>query len=189
MKRFLPIFTFVLGIFCSIPALAEVYPSGRAMGYNTEDEMVISNQPENPETLATDPELYGSINELPPRLQMVGQRTFVFSPRLLQWAAYDEDGYRVASGKANGGANYCAELHAACETPQGIYHVYREGDVDCVSKTFPLGRGGAAMPYCMFFRNGFAIHGSEYISNYNTSHGCIRVHTEDRKSTRLNSSH
>lgn len=31
------------------------------------------------------------------------------------------------------------------------------------------------MPYCMFFRGNYAIHGSPDVPNYNASHGCIRV--------------
>jgi hypothetical protein len=114
--------------------------------------------------------------DLPRRISPPGERTFVFSPRLLRWAAYDAEGYQIASGKANGGANYCPELNRPCHTPTGNFRVHSKGDVSCVSKRFPLGVGGAPMPYCMHFGDGFAIHGSPYISNQNTSHGCIRVH-------------
>lgn len=107
-----------------------------------------------------------------------GVKTFVFSPRYREWAAYDQDGYRVAKGVANGGQDSCPDLGGApCHTPSGVYHVYSKGSADCVSRTFPVGVGGAQMPYCMFFHNGYAIHGSPYISTRNGSHGCIRVHT------------
>ena len=55
------------------------------------------------------------------------------------------------------------------------FSVKRKGLPSCVSSKFPLGKGGAPMPYCMFFRGGYAIHGSpriidkkfEYVNRYN----------------------
>lgn len=34
------------------------------------------------------------------------------------------------------------------------------------------------MPYCMFFKGGYAIHASD-VPGYNASHGCVRVFYED----------
>ena len=113
----------------------------------------------------------------PRRIASSGERLFIFSPRIHQWAAYDEYGRRVARGRANGGSTYCRDLRRPCRTPQGVYRVYSKGTVECKSSKFPMGRGGAPMPYCMFFHRGYAIHGSPYISNVNGSHGCIRVTT------------
>lgn len=111
-----------------------------------------------------------------------GERAFVFSPRDKEWAAYDADGYYVAGGIANGGAEYCYDLQEPCHTPAGVYRVYRKGGADCVSGTFPLSKGGGApMPYCMFFTGGYAIHGSPFISYQNTSHGCVRVNPDSAK--------
>ncbi len=118
-----------------------------------------------------------SYSGLPERIHGHGERVFIFSPRLLKWAAYDAEGYLVASGKANGGSGYCSDLGAPCRTPTGSFRVHGKGTASCVSNKFPLGEGGAPMPYCMYFNGGYAIHGSPYISNRNTSHGCIRVHT------------
>lgn len=125
----------------------------------------------------------GSLNDYPQYAELGqtfntgGERAFVFSPRYKRWGAYDKDGYRVAGGVANGGADYCAELGRPCHTPIGNYRVHSKKSADCVSSRFPLGRGGAPMPYCMFFNGGYAIHGSPYISDRNGSHGCIRVQT------------
>lgn len=57
-----------------------------------------------------------------------------------------------------------------------MYHKRGRG---CVSHKFPLGRGGAKMPYCMFFHRGFAMHGSYDVPGYRASHGCIRLFTRD----------
>lgn len=117
--------------------------------------------------------LYG----LSSRIAARGYRLFVFSPRLKLWAAYNGSGRRVAIGRANGGAGYCADIGRSCRTPVGMFRIYSKGSPYCKSSKFPRPRGGAPMPYCMFFRGGYAIHGSPYISNRNTSHGCIRVKT------------
>ncbi len=107
----------------------------------------------------------------------LGERMFVFSPRLRQWAAYNRYGKRVAYGAASGGANWCKDVGRACRTPGGAYRVHSKGKSSCRSSKYPLGKGGAKMPYCMFFHKGYAIHGSPYISGRNGSHGCIRVRT------------
>lgn len=121
---------------------------------------------------------YGNYSDLPRQITSPGERIFIFSPRLLRWAAYDAQGYQVASGKANGGADFCEELGRPCHTPSGSFRIHAKKGADCISNTFPLPNGGALMPYCMFFQGGFAIHGSPFISNDNTSHGCIRVYTD-----------
>lgn len=101
-------------------------------------------------------------------------RVFVFNPNRLQWTAYAE-GRPVASGRASGGQHYCRDIHRGCKTPIGHFHVTSKGSASCISTKFPIGRGGAPMPYCMFFHGGYAVHGSYDVPNYNASHGCIRV--------------
>lgn len=120
----------------------------------------------------------------PRKVNPFGQDTFVFSPAYHQWAAYDADGFRVAQGIANGGSEQCpTKPLEACETPVGSFKILRKGDADCVSKTYTLDDGSPSpMPYCMFFNAaGEAIHGSDYISSHNRSHGCIRVKTAAAK--------
>jgi hypothetical protein len=114
---------------------------------------------------------------LPRKIRPLDERAFIFSPKLQRWAAYDEYGYKVAGGIANGGADFCEELNEPCRTPVGKFRVTRKKGVECESSQFPVGEGGAAMPYCMFFKAGNAIHGSPQISTENSSHGCIRVLT------------
>ena len=35
------------------------------------------------------------------------------------------------------------------------------------------------MPYCMFFHGGYALHGSNFVPDYNASHGCVRMSPDD----------
>lgn len=118
---------------------------------------------------------------MPSKRQATGNRVFIFNPRILQWGAYDTYGYLIKSGRASGGKNYCPDVRRRCLTPRGNFRVYRKGSSGCRSSKFPLGRGGAPMPHCMFFYKGYAIHGSPDVPNYNASHGCIRVPPVDAK--------
>lgn len=110
----------------------------------------------------------------------VASNTFIFYPRKHSWIAL-KNGKVVRSGKASGGSNYCKDIGRSCRTPSGSYHVISKGGADCVSSRYPVGRGGAKMPYCMFFSKYYAVHGSYDVPNYNASHGCIRVHPHDAK--------
>ncbi len=117
------------------------------------------------------------LTRFPRRIARTGYKLFIFSPYLKRWAAYDATGRLVGRGVANGGADYCADVGRGCRTPRGLFRVRSKGTAGCKSGKFPLPRGGAPMPYCMFFHGGYAIHGSPGISNTNGSHGCIRVKT------------
>ena len=110
---------------------------------------------------------------------------FVFDPKHYTWAAY-RDGKLVKTGRASGGARHCSDLGRPCRTPLGKFKVYSLGSADCKSGTYPLPNGGAAMPHCMFFRGGYAIHGSPHVPLDNASHGCIRVNPVDSKWLRHN---
>lgn len=111
----------------------------------------------------------------PSRRAATGRKVFIFDPKSTAWAAYDASGERVKTGRASGGSNYCPDIGRKCRTVRGQFAVQVKKGPGCVSKKFPLGRGGAPMPHCMFFHKGYAIHGSYHVPNYNASHGCIRV--------------
>lgn len=98
--------------------------------------------------------------------------------RKLAWAAYDSQGYLVRWGPASGGKKYCPDIRRSCRTVTGTYTIYRKQGPGCRSSRFPVGRGGAPMPYCMHFHGGYAMHGGN-VPGYNASHGCVRLHYED----------
>jgi hypothetical protein len=97
------------------------------------------------------------------------------------WGAYDSEGTLVNSGHISGGKSYCPDIGKACKTATGTFTVYDKRGAKCKSKIFPVGKGGAPMPYCMFFHQGYAMHGSNSVPNYNASHGCIRMSPTDAK--------
>lgn len=97
------------------------------------------------------------------------------------WGAYDSEGILVNSGHISGGKSYCPDIRKPCKTATGTFTVYDKRGAKCKSKIFPVGKGGAPMPYCMFFHQGYAMHGSNSVPNYNASHGCIRMSPTDAK--------
>ncbi|HCA89153.1 MAG: L,D-transpeptidase [Legionellaceae bacterium] len=112
---------------------------------------------------------------------IVYSKTFVFNPRQLTWQAFDDAGHLVRQGRASGGSRFCRDIKRACRTPSGTYTIISKRGANCRSSRYPVGRGGAPMPYCMFFSRFYAIHGSPDVPNYNASHGCIRVTPRDAK--------
>lgn len=109
-----------------------------------------------------------------PLMTLAANKTFIFNPRTLTWKAV-KNGKVIRSGRASGGANYCRDVKRACRTPSGTYRVISKRGANCRSSRYPLGGGGAKMPYCMFYSKYYAVHGSHDVPNYNASHGCIRV--------------
>ena len=93
----------------------------------------------------------------------------------LTWEAYDDEGNLVNSGRVSGGKSYCPDIHRSCRTVQGTFTIYSKKGSGCRSSRFPVGKGGAPMPYCMFFHGGYALHGSNDVPNHNASHGCVRM--------------
>lgn len=99
----------------------------------------------------------------------------------LAWGAFDTSGRLIKWGPMSGGKSYCADLKRGCRTRPGRFTIYRKEGAGCRSKKFPLGRGGAKMPYCMFYHGGYAIHGSYKVPGYHASHGCVRIFVEDAR--------
>lgn len=112
----------------------------------------------------------------PLRISPTGQKLFVFDPKAWAWAAYDADGNRVMTGSASGGRDMCPDVGKPCRTVTGTFRVYNKRGVDCKSGEYPVEtEGGAKMPYCMYFFQGFTIHAAYDVPYYNSSHGCVRV--------------
>jgi hypothetical protein len=94
------------------------------------------------------------------------------------FGAYDRAGYLVHWGPISGGKGYCPDIHKGCHTPFGHFSVYNKSNEHCKSTKFPVPKGGAPMPYCMYFHGGFALHGGD-LPGYHASHGCVRLLYED----------
>ena len=113
------------------------------------------------------------------RIDPPGKKVIFVSINNLAFGAYNEQGDLERWGPVSTARGYCPDLGHGCHTALGKFSVYRKGGFHCVSKKFPIGRGGAPMPYCMFYHGGFALHGSYQVPGYNDSHGCIRLFVND----------
>ncbi|MCX7090378.1 MAG: L,D-transpeptidase [Legionellales bacterium] len=114
------------------------------------------------------------------------ERQIIIDQDKLAWAAYDEEGQLVKWGPIASGRDKCSDSASSCRTLIGVYRVFSKEDSHCKSDVFPIGRGGAKMPYCMYFHKGFALHGADDMPGFRASHGCVRLFTEDAKWLNLN---
>jgi hypothetical protein len=120
-------------------------------------------------------------SRLPSHIASTGHKTIVVDPTLFAWGAYDASGDLVKGGIATAGADYCPDEGTPCRTSVGTFHVTAMRGEDCKSHTFPIGKGGALMPYCIFFHGGESLHGSpdHMLVEQNISHGCIHIRIPD----------
>jgi hypothetical protein len=116
------------------------------------------------------------------------ERTVVVDPRVHVWGAYNSNGDLEKAGIASAGSDWCPDLGRRCHTKVGSFRVFSLGSESCKSHIFPLPRGGAPMPYCMFFNTGQALHGvsPNEVGEGNFSHGCVRLEVQDAEWLRYN---
>jgi len=116
----------------------------------------------------------------PLKIKSEGEKQIIVDQDKLAWVAYDAEGNMVKWGPVASGADKCSDNSAkTCRSLTGIFRVFSKENEKCKSNVFPIGKGGAKMPYCMYFHKGFALHGSADIPGYRASHGCIRMFTQD----------
>lgn len=113
----------------------------------------------------------------PKQIKAPGERLFIFDPKASAWAAYNEEGVREMTGSGSAGVDACEENSTqSCRTITGTFHVYNKHGADCRSGEYPVDtKGGAKMPYCMYFYQGFTIHAAYEVPDHPSSHGCVRV--------------
>ena len=110
------------------------------------------------------------------------KRLLAINLEKFDFAAYDKSGALIFSGPVSGGKVWCDDTKESCATAMGDYHVFKIKDDKCTSGTYPLTtKGGAPMPYCMYYYKGFAIHGSTLSGFINRSRGCVRLFDADAK--------
>jgi L,D-transpeptidase ErfK/SrfK len=99
------------------------------------------------------------------------------------FGAYDARGRLLRWGPIASGRKVClVRKHRSCATRRGAFTVFKKKGVECYSRTYPLKtKGGAPMPYCMFFDGGRAMHASRLMGYVNQSRGCVGMFLEDAK--------
>jgi len=117
----------------------------------------------------------------PKKIKADHDKQVIVDQNKLAWAAYDPDGNLVKWGPIASGRTKCPDSNRVCLTMTGVFRIFSKENSKCKSDIFPVGKGGAPMPYCMYFHKGFAMHGSNDIPGYRASHGCVRMFTPDAK--------
>lgn len=128
----------------------------------------------------------GSYSKLPSQIASQGEDVIIVDPKVHAWGAYTSDGRLLKSGLASAGAKWCPDLGRPCRTKTGVFRISSLGSSDCKSSRYPLGEGGAPMPYCMYFNGNQGLHGSHELAEANISHGCVRMSVADAKWLRFN---
>lgn len=136
-----------------------------------------------PTPVAVPPQNYAS--RIPGHIN-TSEKVVVVDPRVHAWGAYGANGDLIRAGLATAGSSWCPDLGRPCRTKVGSFRVNSLGSPNCKSTIFPLPRGGAPMPYCMFFNKNQGLHGSYEVVEGNVSHGCVRMHVSDAEWLRYN---
>ncbi|MBV9575386.1 MAG: L,D-transpeptidase [Gammaproteobacteria bacterium] len=123
---------------------------------------------------------------LPQLIAATGEKVIVVNPQVHAWGAYSSDGQLVRGGLATAGGDWCPDIHRACHTKSGSFRIESLGSFNCISHKYPVPKGGAPMPYCMFFNGGQGLHGSYNVVDANVSHGCVRLTVPDAEWLRFN---
>lgn len=118
------------------------------------------------------------IAPMPKRIEPLGRKVLIINLSLHAFGAYDQYGFLIRWGPVSGGQSWCSDVNRRCRTPTGQFYVFAKKGPGCVSSKYPIGKGGAPMPFCMFFYGGYAMHGS-FLPGYHASHGCVRLFYED----------
>jgi len=130
---------------------------------------------------------YSNYNEddykarLPQQISMGKEKVVIVDPNKYAWGAYNAQGQLVRAGIATSGGDKCDDEDRSCRTDVGTWRITSAQGEDCYSKIYPRPNGGGLMPYCMFFHNGEALHGSpdDIVVENNISHGCVRMRIQD----------
>lgn len=115
----------------------------------------------------------------PLQIKSNGEKQVIVDQDKLAWGAYDTHGKLVKWGPISSGRDKCSDSNHSCRTMTGIFYFFSKENEKCRSNVYPIGKGGAKMPYCMYFHKGFALHGADDMPGYRASHGCVRLFTQD----------
>ncbi len=136
---------------------------------------VQSNDPNTPTRYAGNRFDVDYSTRLPKFMNTAGRKTILVDPNVHAWGAYSADGELVRAGIATAGGAKCPPDadKETCYTGMGTFRITGWGDESCYSRKYQNG----LMPYCMYFNNGEALHGSpdNIVIEDNVSHGCVRM--------------
>lgn len=167
-KRVTPIFYCVLSVMLSSCAYNKMPASETMMSGSLPAPNVVNPPPPLPNYAA----------RLPKQIK-TKEKVVLVDPTVHAWGAYTADGELVRAGLATAGNSWCRDIKRPCRTKSGSFRVQSLGSSGCKSSIYPLPKGGAPMPYCMFFNQNQGLHGSYNVVEGNVSHGCVRLRVSD----------
>jgi lipoprotein-anchoring transpeptidase ErfK/SrfK len=151
--------------------------------HNQDMDMDMQQQADNSPQVETQRFAADYSSRLTAHMNTDGKKMVYVDPNVHAWGAYAADGQLIRAGIATAGGRVCPPDadEADCRTGRGTYHITGLGGSGCYSKTYPRPDGGGLMPYCMYFNNGQALHGSpdDIVVEDNVSHGCVRMRIPD----------
>lgn len=150
-----------------LSSCSSMHSSGDVASANTSSQTSVSVEGRLPQTIAS------------------SEKQIIVDPTVHAWGAY-QSGTLVRTGMASAGAAFCPDIGRPCHTATGSFRIQSLGSADCKSTIYPKPKGGAPMPYCMFFHKNMALHGSYDVRDGNVSHGCVRLHVADAEWLRFN---
>lgn len=117
---------------------------------------------------------------MPLHRQTFHRKLLVIDLKKFAFGAYDTNGDLLRWGPASGGAQFCPLSKKSCRSATGLHTIFKMGGSNCKSRSYPVvTKGGAPMPFCMFYYKGYAIHASSLSGFVNRSRGCIRLFFND----------
>lgn len=120
------------------------------------------------------------VSPFPDVIHPPGEKVIIVNLNLQAYAAYNANGHQVYWGPATSGQAWCSDVKRPCLTVTGVFRIFRKAGADCFSRTYPVGDGGTPMPYCMFFHQGYALHGAE-VPSVPSTHGCVGMYNNDAR--------
>lgn len=99
-----------------------------------------------------------------------GKETLFISISDQAFGAYDQHGDLIRSGRVS-------TAKSGYNTKTGTFtNLYKRGRTDCWSNKYKVN-----IPYCMFYHEGYAVHGFHHVPNRPASKGCIRMTISDAR--------
>lgn len=93
------------------------------------------------------------VSPFPLKISDEHQKLIIVDQDKLAYAAYDAEGNLVKWGPISSGRDRCPDANRSCRTLTGIYRVFSKENEKCTSDVFPIGKGGAKMPFaCSFIK-------------------------------------
>lgn len=176
----------MIGIRLSLTFCVISFLLSSCSSFSNRDQYAMSSPPDTAPLKPIEKVTPNYASRMPQQIAARGEKVIIVDPRVHAWGAYDAEGNLVRGGLATAGGSWCPDIKRSCRTKVGSFRIQSLGSFSCKSSIYPLPKGGAPMPYCMFFNGKMGLHGSYNVVDGNASHGCVRLTVSDAEWVRFN---